>query len=204
MPPKVKFTKEQVVSAAITVVRNKGYQALNARSVAKILGCSTQPVFRVFENMEQLKKAVIQQANAVYNSYIEASKADTEKPYKATGLAYIRFAKEEKELFRLLFMRDRSEEDISKQPPDDNLDYILTVLRQATGFEQTIAHQFHLQMWIYTHGLASMIATNYLDFTEEETSRLLKEAFIALSTVFQKHPEDLKTESRGENDECYH
>ena len=111
-----KVTKEEIVHAAVDIVRKNGAQALNARTVAGALGCSTQPVFSNFESMEQLFFAAVQQADALYQGYIAREvEQGAYPPYKASGMAYIRFAKEEKELFKLLFMRDRTEEQSSAQ-----------------------------------------------------------------------------------------
>ena len=62
MPPKVKVSKEQIVSAALDLIRHQGYDALNARSIAAALGCSTQPIFSNFTTMEELRGTVIQAA----------------------------------------------------------------------------------------------------------------------------------------------
>ena len=111
MPPKVKTMKEAIVSTAVEIVREQGVQALNARAVAAVLGCSTQPIFSNFATMEELRLAVVYEADALYNDYIRREVESEEyPPYKASGMAYIRFAKEEKELFNLLFMRDRAGE----------------------------------------------------------------------------------------------
>ena len=109
MPPKVKTTKDDIIHAAINLVREGGAEAINARNIAAALKCSTQPVFSNFASMTELKFKVIEEADKLYNKYIND---EVEKglypPYKSSGMAYIRFAKEEKELFKLLFMRDRS------------------------------------------------------------------------------------------------
>ena len=94
---KVKFTKNKWFLRQSPIVRNKGYMRINMPVLLlKILGCSTQPVFPVFENMEQLKKAVISRQMLFTTAISMPVKRIQKKPYKATGLAYIRFAKEER------------------------------------------------------------------------------------------------------------
>ena len=188
MPPAIRFSKEQIVEAAVALVQEEGAAALNARAVARRLGCSTQPLFREFETMAQLKTAVIERAEEVYDRYIEASKQDAVAPYKATGLAYIRFAREQGELFKLLFMRDRRGEVISKEMQDHNMDYILDRIMDVTGYTREQALTFHLIMWIYVHGLAAMVATHYQDFTDEELHRLLSGQFEAVKRGFKTGP----------------
>ena len=52
MPPTVRFTRDAVLHAACQLMRREGMEALNARAIAKELGGSTQPIFRLFTNME--------------------------------------------------------------------------------------------------------------------------------------------------------
>ena len=112
MPPKVRVTKENIIKTATELVRQSGAGAINARAIASALGCSTQPIFSNFATMDELKVAVIQSAQELFDAYTSREIESRIYPeYKATGMAYIRFAKEEKELFKLLYMRDRSGED---------------------------------------------------------------------------------------------
>ena len=103
MPPKAKLTKEQIIESAVEEVRACGYEALNARSLASRLGCSTTPIFSCFKNMEEVKKEVVRRATEVYSSFIDEGLAKT-MPFKGVGQGYIRFAKAEPQLFQLLFM----------------------------------------------------------------------------------------------------
>ena len=102
MPPKVKFSREEIIAAALDIVREGGLTALTARSLAAKLGSSAKPVFGLFENMQEVQTEVMIAANAEYQSFLRTEMMrGTYKPYKASGMAYIRFAKEEKELFKL-------------------------------------------------------------------------------------------------------
>ena len=185
MPPRIKYTKEQIVDAGVELVREGGIAALNARALAGRLGCSTQPIFREFSGMEEVKAAVIKQAEQIYNGYIQRSASKPGPNYKATGLAYIDFAREEGALFQLLFMRDRRGEVIPPRMTDDNMEYIMQTISTATGLTGDQAYDFHLHMWIYAHGLASMVATHFADFTEEEAGRLLGDEFKAFTRRYE-------------------
>lgn len=179
MPPKVKIKKEDIINAGVALVRESGPDALNARNVAAKLKCSTQPVFSNYATMGEFKTDVIKAANQIYQKYLEdGMKSDKYPPYKASGMAYIGFAREEKELFKLLFMRDRSEEQI----PDnwDEAENLIELVKQNVGLESEEAHLFHLEMWVYVHGIAAMTATSYLDFGEEVISRMLTDAFLSM------------------------
>lgn len=175
------------MAAAIEIIRKEGPEALNARAVAKQLGCSTQPIFREFESMTVLKDAVMRKANRIYEAYIRRWSEHAKKPYKAAGTAYIRFAGEESALFRLLFMRDRSNE--RQDCEDDNLEIYLKEISHVLGISREAAYDFHIRMWIYTHGMAVMLATNYLHFTDEQISTLLTEEFTALKERYGKKNE---------------
>ncbi len=179
MPPKVKTTKEDIVNAAIDIVRKNGVQALNARSLASVLGCSTQPVFSNFKTMEELSLAVVGKADELCNEYMKQEAESGKYPvYKASGMAYIRFAKEEKELFKLLYMRDRSEEPYSKETDANN--EMIDIVRKNTGMDTEVAKLFHLEMWAFVHGIAAMFATGFFDPDWELVSKMLTDSYQGL------------------------
>ena len=185
MPPRFKFTKEEITNAALNVTRKKGMTGLTARALAAELGCSVKPIFGLFKNMEEVQQAVIKSADILYRSYL---KEDMEKglypPYKSSGMAYIRFAKEERELFKLLFMRDRSHEAIKEDT--EELTTILQIIREKTGMSEKEAYEFHIEIWIFVHGIATMIATNYLNLDEAYISRVLTDAYEGIKSRFEK------------------
>ena len=116
MPRNFMFTKEQVINAAIELTRERGFAAVTARALGENLGSSSKPVFSLFENMEELQDEVVRSAFELHRKYLEEYMAGSEyPPYKASGMAYIRFAKEERELFMLLFMHERSGAETEKK-----------------------------------------------------------------------------------------
>ena len=179
MPPKVKVSKEDIVNAAFEIVRQHGDQAINARVLAAELNCSTQPIFSNFANMEQLRLAVIEKMEQVYNDYLAREVAAGKYPaYKASGMAYIRFAKEEKEMFKLLFMCDRSGTPIPEETEDFR--QMADMIQTSTGVDQEMARLFHLEMWVVVHGIATMFATGFLDLDWELVSRMLTDTYQGL------------------------
>lgn len=178
MPRNYMFTKEQVLAAAIELTREKGFAAVSARSLGEKLGTTSRPIFSHFENMADVQRGIICAANRLYQSFRKEETASGKYvPYKASGTAYIRFAKEEKELFKLLFMRDRSGE-IREDP--EEMDALIGLIAKQVGIDKETAKIFYLEMWAYTHGIAVMIATNYLDWDEEFISRALTDAYEGL------------------------
>ena len=179
MPPKVKITKEQIVNAAVDIVRSSGAQAINARTVASALHCSTQPVFSNFATMEALRFAVVEKADLLCRAYMQREVESGAYPvYKANGMAYIRFAREEKELFKLLYMRDRSHETIPES--SEHLEEMESLVYQNTGLSGTDARLFHLEMWAYVHGIATMFATGFFDPDWELVSKMITDTYQGL------------------------
>lgn len=179
MPPKVRISKEEIASAAVQLTRTAGIQSVNARTVASLLNCSTQPIFSNFTSMDELHQAVYQIAYELYNQYLKNEiESEQYPPYKASGMAYIRFAKEERELFKLIFMRDRL---IEPEPDELGSDpQIESIIHNTTGLNGDTAKLFHLEMWAYVHGIATMFATGYFDPEWELVSKMLTDAYQGL------------------------
>ena len=182
MPPKFKFTRDEIVRAALDLTRRAGPDGLTARALGSALGSSVKPIFGLFKNMEEVQDAVLSAAQDLYQSYLAQDMAAGKyPPYKASGMGYIRFAREEKEIFKLLFMCDRE-----GRPPEPGreMDVIIPLIMKNTGLTREKAELFHLEMWIFVHGVASMIATSYLDWEMETVSEVLTDAYMGLKARF--------------------
>ncbi len=179
MPPKFKFTKEEIINTALSLVKEKGISSLTARGLAEKLGTSSKPIFGLFSGMEEVKNQVIIKADEMYQTFL---KEDMERgvypPYKASGMAYIRFAKEETNLFKLLFMRDRSGEEISKSK--EEIAPLIEILTNKLNITEDKAYIFHLEMWVYVHGIAAMLATSYLNWDLNFISNSLSDVYQGL------------------------
>ncbi len=184
MPPKVKITKEDIVKVCISIVREQGADAINARNVASVLNCSTQPIFSNFENMDELKLAVVAESEKIFAECMNREIEKGEYPaYKASGMTYIRFAAEEKELFKLLYMRDRSEEDKSFESELTN--QMKRLVKDNVNLSDNMAALFHLEMWAYVHGIATMIATSYLELDFAFISEMITDVYQGLKSQFE-------------------
>ncbi len=179
MPPKIKVTREDILNAAIELTREQGAEALTTRALATRLHCSTQPIFSNFPNMEALQKAVLEKA---YELYVEriftAMHSDRYPPYKASGMAYIEFAVEEPQLFRLLYMRDRSAENRVDETPES--EQIIAVMMKSNGLSSEAAHQLHTSLWVLVHGLATMYATGFEEYDREKASGILTDVYLGV------------------------
>ncbi len=175
MAPKIKVTKKDIVETALTLIRRSGASAINARSIASALGCSTQPVFSNFATMEELQGAALCAAYEIYLDYIKSEVESRKYPeYKSFGMAYIRFAKDEKELFKLLFMRDRTGEEMSSSP---DFEKSVQMIMNANGVTREKAELMHLEMWTLVHGIGTMLATSFLPLEWELVSDMLTDVY---------------------------
>lgn len=182
MPPLQRTGKNQIINEAFEIVRKEGYENLNARAIAKRLGVSTQPIFSNFRNMEELKKEIIKKASSFYFAMLEEEEKNGKyPPYKARGMGYIRFAREEKNLFRLLFMDKR-------QPgvafPTDAATKEIGLISDSLSFREEKASRMHALLWFFVHGIASLIVTESLDLSEEEVSNALTDTYLGLKSRF--------------------
>ncbi len=184
MPPKMRITKEEIVSAGVDVVRQNGIKALNARAIATALGCSTQPIFSNFPTMGELRLAIGERAGELYREYMKREVESGEfPPYKASGMAYIRFAKEERELFKLLYMFDRSEGAIPGV--DEVFGEMVELVHANTGLDGFDAELFHFEVWAFVHGIATMFATEYLDIEWDLVSHMVTDAYQGLRKQYE-------------------
>lgn len=182
MPPKAKFTKEEILSAALDIVRSKGIDALTARLLADALNSSPRPIFTVFAGMDEIVREVIFKAKALYAEYVRRGLTCVPQ-FKGVGVQYILFAIEEPKLFQLLFMNERG-----SVPPlcevlqliEDSFEEILASITNAYGFDRDTALRLYYHMWIYSHGIATLCATKMCSFTAEDISRMLTEVCASL------------------------
>ena len=201
MPPKPKFTKEEIVEAAVEIVRREGEDALTARSLGKELNASARPIFTVFKNMEEVKAAVQKRVEEIFFSYRERMIVEGKYPkYKAIGLAYIRFASEEKNLFQLHFMRDRTTE--IKSEKDGYDDMVETTIVDQTGLKEQDGYLFHLENWIFVHGIASMMVTSYSEWDFELISRMMTDIYEGLKLRYPHAAEKPEGDGSGETEEA--
>lgn len=185
MPPKIKVTKDEIIAAALQIVRQQGYNGLNARSIAAALGCSTQPIFSNFDSMEDLELAVVVAAAKLCRKFLEQEQAlGKYPPYKASGMGYICFAKEEPHLFQMLYMRNRAEYMVSED--NDMMDSMYALVHSNTGLDEDHSKLFHIEMWAFVHGIATMLATGFQHIDEELISRMMTDVFQGLRRQFEE------------------
>lgn len=182
MPPKAKFTRQHITETALDIIRQEGMENLTARALGKRLGSSVCPIFTMFDNMEEVQSAAQKAARDLYGEYVK--KGLEENPaFKGVGMQYIRFAMQEPKLFQLLFMSEQPQ-----RPPvanvlpviEENYPEILSSVQNSYDLEEMDAEKLYRHLWIYTHGIAVLCATNMCTFTPEEMGRMLTEVCISV------------------------
>lgn len=182
MPPRAKFTKDEIEQAALGIVRTEGIQALTARALGERLGSSARPIFTVFQSMEEVQDAVIKVARALYKGYIERGLLDT-PAFRGVGTQYILFAIEEPKLFQLLFMTEKEQvPDLTEvlMLIDESYERILASVETSYGLAGTSAERLYHHMWIYSHGIAALCATKMCRFSSEEIREMMAEVSTSL------------------------
>ena len=187
MPPKAKFTKEQITKAALGVVSEKGVQALTAKELGAALGTSTTPIFTVFNSMQEVQDAVMLAAMERFEEY--AHKAAHLGPvFKQIGMQMILFAKEEPKLYQLIFMSSISE----AQTFDDIYahlgsvaDECLDVLQKDYDLSKDNAKTLFEHVWIHTFGIGALCATGVCDFSHEQIAEMLTQDFTAMMMLMK-------------------
>lgn len=178
MPPTVRFTRDAVLHAACQLMRREGMEALNARAIAKELGGSTQPIFRLFTNMEDLRRELILYVARQFQAHAEADMAQSDSPYIQLCTTYLLYGRDEPELFKLLFMRDRVSE--GQYSDQTNFDLVFNIIKKETPLDDETAMRFFERTWLFIHGLAVCIATKYILCQDERyLISMVKEAYNA-------------------------
>ena len=186
MPPKAKFTRNEILNMALTITKEYGIDAVTARELGSRLGSSARPIFTVFENMDEVRQLVILKAKELYGQYVEEG-LKQDPAFRGVGIVYIRFAIEQPKLFQLLFMTAIPEEkNISNILPviEEHYDKILESIQTSYGLKPKPAEKLYRHLWIYTHGIATMCATGLCSYTMEQLGEMMSEVFKSLLLNF--------------------
>lgn len=177
MPPKVKIPQNKILDAAFEITRSEGFSAVNARSIAAYLHCSTQPIYRVYQNMGELKRELYEKAKSYFATQMYQPIKDM-PIFLSMGLRYVMLAKEEPNLFQFLSMGNNfSMTSIWDMVQDVNHSDVVIGIDGMDDFSQKQMAELFMMTWLFTHGIASMVATNTVAFKEEEIIQLLTKAY---------------------------
>ena len=181
MSKPITITKEKILDAAFEITRIEGIKSLSNRAIAKKLNSSIRPIYYQFKNSEELKNELNKKIEEYFYAYITKIPSSTEKEYMQTGLNYINFAKEENNLFKLMFMTN-TQTTIDDYIKDDseNQAAFEKIVEKSTNLKGEKIKTFHFKMWIFTHGLAVLINSGTLSLTKNQVKELLTEEYRAL------------------------
>ena len=188
MPPKVKFQKEDIVNAALRVAGEKGIDAVTAREVARELHVSVGPIFTWFETMGQLKAEVYSQAREHYRAYIERG-LSAPIPFLGVWQQYIRFAKEEPELYKLLFLTKPSE---ASGGAMEALHFSQKLVRPSLmriyNMDADTADKYFRDIWLVAFSCATLIVTDDCPYSDEELFAIGSEISLAVCKAYKEIP----------------
>ena len=175
MPPKAKYTREEIVQEAFQMTREKGIEAVAARELGKRLGTSSSPIFTAFKNMEELQSEVRKMAMKRFESYVSDAMNYT-PVFKYVGIKIIQFAMEEPKLFQLLYMMEHSEsqkyEDLMVEL-GETYDVCIQVLEKEYDLTNDEAKMLFRQVWLSTFGICVLSAGKVCNFTPDELTQML-------------------------------
>ena len=181
MPTKIRISKEMILDAAFEIVRKDGMEKLSNRELANKLKCSIRPIYYQFENVEQMQKELYMKLEQYFYKFLLDNMIEGIPQYKQVGINYIKFAKKEKKLFQTLFMSDTGltpDAFVSKAGKDYK--EIEKLVRISTNLKDDDIKDFHTKMWIFCHGIATLVANGTVKLTDNQIQELLSDEFQAL------------------------
>ena len=185
---KNKFSKQMILDASFEILKEKGIEFITAREIAKKLNSSVIPIFSNYANMEELRIDLMQKASEIYSSYISEGEQCSPK-FKGTGLAYIKFAKNEPNLFKFIFMHKTP---TNKSVMEDFCngehisEHILEIVQKSTNLTAKNAQKLYFYNWLFVHSIACMVATDFCTFSDEEISEMVSFEYVSLLEQFKK------------------
>lgn len=181
MSKNVTITKEMILASAFDIVREKGLEGISNRELAKKLNCSIRPIYYQFQNVEELYNELYVEIEKYFYKFLMDNMNDDMPKYKQVGINYIKFAKEEKEFFKILFMSevDLGLNDFIAKDTEDFKE-LSKLIKISTNLNDEDIESFHIKMWIFSHGLATLVASSTLNISDKQLKQLLSLEFQAL------------------------
>ena len=177
MPPKEKVSKARVSDTAFEMTREYGFSEVTARKLAERLGCSTQPIFRAYENMDELRCDLFYMSVEFFLQNMLAKKGRT-PAYMGLALSYIEFAQNERNLFELIAsVDDFGTQTISEFLKSDEGNLILKKITGSSGVSEAQGRELFTMFWMFIHGMAALIAGNRVEFTDRQIRTYVTKAY---------------------------
>ena len=181
MPTKIKISKEMILDAAFQIVRKHGIEKLSNRELANKLKCSIRPIYYQFENVEEMQKELYKKIEHYFYKFLLDNMVEGIPKYKQIGINYIKFAKKEKKLFQTLFMSEMGlTPDAFVLKGGKDYEEIAKLVKISTNLNEDDIKDFHTKMWIFCHGIATLVACGTVKLTDNQVQELLSYEFQAL------------------------
>ena len=181
MPTKIRISKDMILDAAFEIVRQDGMEKLSNRELANRLKCSIRPIYYQFENVEEMQKELYLKIEQYFYKFILDNMVEGIPKYKQVGINYIKFAKKEKKLFQTLFMSDIGlTPDAFVSKDGDDYKEIEKLIKMSANLKEEDIKDFHTKMWIFCHGIATLVANDTIKLTDNQIQDLLSYEFQAL------------------------
>ena len=187
MPAIAKVTKEMIIEAAFEVAKEMGAESITARTVSQKLGCSTQPVLYHFKSIEDVRIAAHKKASVFHIDYVTNLSGKYERPMLEVGMRYIQFAVEEKNLFRFLYHSNYCIGiSLSDWLTGKNFDFLFPILRKQAKVDEQQAYSIFSQIFLVTHGIASLLANNAMVYDEAYCINTLSNAYLGMMYLIKE------------------
>ena len=188
MPPKKIVSKQQILDAAMEITRNSGVDAITARSIAAQLGISTHPIFTYFATINDIKEGVLIQARELYKDYIHQG-LDEKIPFLGIGHQFLLLAKNEPELFKVLFF---------KKTPDGRMHayeefqftmgLVIDSIMQIYKIDRFDAECYYRNLWLTSMSFATLIVTDNCPYSDQEMLQILTQTSLANYKAIKEIP----------------
>lgn len=183
MARKTKFTKEYILEKTKDFIKENGIERMNARNLCKYIGCSTQPLFKNYESMDEFKKKLKKYLHDYYDEFITKI-VDRDDYLFTISYAYALFSYRESNIFKALFMSDlagtRTIEEVLNS--SQNVETIKSIPNQY-GLTKKQAEKLYRDVRFYTHGLSCYVACKSILVDEKEIRKLINEIIKNLKEV---------------------
>ena len=191
-----KITKDMIVDAALETFRAEGFDAVTSRRVAFKLGCSTQPIYFEYKNMDELKndivKKVVGQLNEIFSSVSNEGKEEPDEfVYRSFGLSFLKFVQADPFVFRQIYIVDGK---IGRQVDNLRMPIILDILENKYGYKKETALAIHKMASCSLMGMAVFVSSGYKKISEDEMQKNLGILFASICSVYGPPPKLMKIE----------
>lgn len=190
MPTTIKISKKMILDAAFEIAREYGVEQVSNRELAKKLNCSIRPIYYQFKNVSELNEELSNMIENYFFDYLISNVIDGIPKYKQIGINYIKFAKEEPKLYAYLFMGE-AQLGVNKFIGRGDTDFKVLgdIIKKSTLLEKEEITSFHTKMWIFAHGIATLVACKTIALSDKDISDLLSSEFQALM-LLEENPDN--------------